>query len=96
MNSNKLNRDRRSPFSSIVELKSKVRNGYYFVLLRQIFISEVSIERRKFLYKTISITQKLFLRYRHGFHIAGHKSRWCEFYSWTLAYLFATGGSFNE
>ena len=38
----------RSPFSSIVEWKSKVNNGYYFVLLRQIFISKVSLERGKF------------------------------------------------
>ena len=46
------------------------------MLLRQIFIPEVSIERGKFpLQDYIYNSKKFFLHYRHGFHtcIAGHK-----------------------
>ena len=67
MNSNKLNRDRRSPFSSIVEWKLKVRNGYCFVLLKQIFISEVSLERGKFPLQDYIHNSKFFFALQDGF-----------------------------
>ena len=60
--------DETKPRLSIVKCKSKVRNGYYFVLLRQIFIPEVSLERGKFPLQDY-IHNSIFLRYRAGFHI---------------------------
>ena len=58
---------------SIIEWKSKVRNSYYLVLLRQIFIPEVSLEKGKFpLQDYIHNSKIFFLHYRSGFRIPGH------------------------
>ena len=52
----------------------KVRNGYYLVLLRQIFISEVSLERGKFPLQDYIYNSKknFFLRHKSGFRVVGH------------------------
>ena len=57
--------DRRVKVESWERLLLRVAKADFYI--RGLFRKEES-----FLYKTISITQKFFLRYKSGFHIAGH------------------------